>query len=74
MPELSNMSRFAIFEIEPYKNQKEVQQLIKISAGWYVLEKIKGELFFVDLRFGQMGFDINKSPFLKLQSTSTFTM
>ena len=50
--------------IEPYKNQKEVQQLIKISAGWYVLEKIKGELFFVDLRFGQMGFDINKSPFL----------
>jgi inner membrane protein len=50
--------------IAPYKDQKKVKQLIKIAAGWYVIEEIDGELFFVDLRFGQMGMDINKSPFL----------
>lgn len=50
--------------IEPYKNQKEVKQLIKIAAGWYIMEEIDGELFFVDLRFGQMGMDINNAPFL----------
>ena len=50
--------------LEPYKDQKAVQQLIKISAGWYIVEEIEGELFFVDIRFGQMGMDINKAPFL----------
>ena len=50
--------------LAPYKEQKEVKQLIKIAAGWYVMEEIDGELFFVDLRFGQMGMDINKAPFL----------
>jgi hypothetical protein len=28
------------------------------------MEEIDGELFFVDLRFGQMGMDINNAPFL----------
>ena len=50
--------------ITPYKNQKEVIQLIKIAAGWYIIEEVNGELFFVDLRFGQMGMDINKAPFI----------
>ena len=49
--------------LAPFKDQKVVQQLIKIAAGWYVVEEVDGELFFVDLRFGQMGMDVNKSPF-----------
>ena len=49
----------------PYKNQKVIQQLIKISAGWYMIEEGEnGRLFFVDLRFGQIGFDPDESPFL----------
>ena len=50
--------------ITPYKNQKEVKQLIKIAAGWYIIEEVNDELFFVDLRFGQMGMEINKAPFI----------
>ena len=49
--------------LEPYKNQKVVQQLIKISVGWYFVEEIDGQLIFTDIRFGQMGFDQN-SPYV----------
>ena len=42
--------------IAPYKNQKIIKQLIKISAGWYVIREEEGKLYFVDLRFGQLGF------------------
>lgn len=51
--------------LDPYRNQKVIKQLIKISAGWYMIEKGEdGVLFFVDLRFGQLGFDADQSPFL----------
>ena len=30
--------------------------MIKISAGWYVIREEEGQLYFVDLRFGQLGF------------------
>lgn len=43
--------------LAPYKDQKVVKQLIKISAGWFVMREEEEELYFVDLRFGQLGFD-----------------
>jgi inner membrane protein len=48
----------------PYLDQKIVQQLINISAGWYRVEKKEGKLLFWDLRFGQMGMDVNTASFL----------
>ena len=50
--------------IEPYLDQKIIKQLIKISAGWYRIEKRNDKLLFWDLRFGQMGIDVNSSSFL----------
>lgn len=50
--------------IKPYLDQKIVQQLIKISAGWYRIEKKNDQLLFWDLRFGQMGIDVNNASFL----------
>ena len=41
-----------------------MQQLIDISAGWYRIEEKDGKLLFWDLRFGQMGMDINTASFL----------
>jgi len=50
--------------IEPYLNQQVIQQLINISAGWYLIEKINNKLIFWDLRFGQIGLDLDTAPFL----------
>ena len=50
--------------IQPYLDQKIVKQLIKISAGWYRIEKKNDQLLFWDLRFGQMGIDVNNASFL----------
>jgi inner membrane protein len=50
--------------IEQYKDQKVIKQLKKISEGWYFIEEEEGKLYFVDLRFGQMGFDPNADDFL----------
>ena len=50
--------------LEPYINQKVIIQLIDISAGWYRIEEKNGKLLFWDLRFGQMGIDVNNSTFL----------
>ena len=50
--------------IDPYLDQEVVQQLIDISAGWYRIEERNGKLLFWDLRFGQMGMDVNKASFL----------
>ena len=48
----------------PYKDQKVVKQLIKISAGWYLVNKAEQDtLIFTDIRFGQFGFE-NDSPFI----------
>ena len=50
--------------LEPYMNQKVIKQLIDISAGWYRIEEDNGKLLFWDLRFGQMGMDVNNASFL----------
>jgi inner membrane protein len=50
--------------LEPYKEQKAIQQLIKISQGWYMVREENGKLYYIDLRFGQLGFDANTSEFL----------
>ncbi|MGB0888042.1 MAG: metal-dependent hydrolase [Vicingaceae bacterium] len=36
--------------------EKQVQQLIKMSKGWYAIEKKENYLIFNDLRFGLLGF------------------
>jgi len=50
--------------LAPYKNQKAIQQLIKISNGWYMVREENGKMYFIDLRFGQLGFESNESEFL----------
>ena len=50
--------------LEPYLEQKVIKQLIDISAGWYRIEVKNGKLLFWDLRFGQMGMDVNNASFL----------
>ena len=49
---------------EPYLEKKVIKQLIDISAGWYRIEEKNGKLLFWDLRFGQMGMDVNNASFL----------
>lgn len=50
--------------LEPYKDQKEVKQLIKIAAGWYFIEQEGDKLIFYDMRFGQTGMDQDDSKFM----------
>ena len=50
--------------LESYLDQKVIKQLIDISAGWYRIEEKNGKLLFWDLRFGQMGIDVNNASFL----------
>lgn len=50
--------------LAPYKDQKVVQQLVKISNGWYFIEPINNGMLFWDIRFGQFGVDPDRSPFL----------
>lgn len=50
--------------LEPYLEQKIIKQLIDISAGWYRIEEKNGKLLFWDMRFGQMGMDVNNASFL----------
>jgi inner membrane protein len=41
--------------LEGFTQEKQVQQLIKMSKGWYTIEKKEDYLIFNDLRFGVMG-------------------
>lgn len=50
--------------LEPYLEKKVIKQLIDISAGWYRIEEKNGKLLFWDLRFGQMGMDVDNASFL----------
>ena len=50
--------------LKPYLEEKVIKQLIDISAGWYRIEEKNGKLLFWDLRFGQMGMDVNNASFL----------
>lgn len=49
----------------PYLHDEDVQKLIKISEGFYALQKSDSGIVFNDLRFGQaMGWEDQKSPFV----------
>lgn len=50
--------------IDAYKNQEVIKQLINISAGWYYIEQTPDHLIFWDVRFGQIGIDLDTAPFL----------
>ena len=50
--------------LNPYLDQKVVKQLIKISAGWYFIEKTDNKFLFWDMRFGQVGINPDNSPFI----------
>lgn len=55
--------------LDPYRNQKVIKQLLNIAAGWYYLEKVDGQLFFYDMRFGQNGVEHDSPFFWKYQLT-----
>jgi inner membrane protein len=39
--------------LQPIIKETKVQQLIRLTEGWYALELVEGRLIFKDLRFGQ---------------------
>ena len=41
----------------------KIQRLIKITEGWYTVEKRDGQLYFNDLRFGLMSLDPEETQF-----------
>lgn len=45
-------------------NEKKLKQLIKISEGWFTIEKKEGKIIFNDLRFGQNGIDDLEAEFI----------
>tara|TARA_R110002012_G_scaffold6531_3_gene30968 strand:+ start:217368 stop:217673 length:306 start_codon:yes stop_codon:yes gene_type:complete len=45
-------------------NRSEVQRLITISEGWYILEKIQNEWIYNDLRFGLIAIDPDNPQFV----------
>lgn len=46
------------------QSQKNLQRLIDISQGWYLMEEKKGHWYFYDLRFGLMPVANNKEQFV----------
>ena len=46
------------------KNDPLIKRLIKLSNGWYTIEKKNNQLFFNDLRFGQLGIDTSPNRFV----------
>ncbi len=49
--------------IEPLANQPVIQQLKRISEGWYCITQKEDQLLFNDLRFGVMNADKNDMQF-----------
>lgn len=50
--------------LEPYINNKKVQQLITLSNGHYIMTNENDELIFWNLKLGQKGFDQKASPYI----------
>jgi len=46
------------------KNDPLIKRLIRLSNGWYTIEKNKDQLFFNDLRFGQFGMGNKNNRFV----------
>jgi len=49
--------------LEPYKDVKEVQQLLEVSQGLYLVKEAENGLHYTDMRFGQFGFE-KESPYI----------
>ena len=50
--------------LTPFLHEKKVQQLIKITEGWYALEARGDRIIFKDLRFGQNNITDTNSDFV----------
>ena len=50
--------------LTPIINETKVQQLFRLTEGWYVLELVGERLIFKDLRFGQNNITDVKSNFV----------
>lgn len=53
-----------IEKAEKFVKTKDFQTLKRISKDWFFIEEEDGELYFVDVRFGQGGVEPNESPFI----------
>lgn len=51
--------------LDPYKNSKSVQNLVRFSRGYYALQEEDNMLLFNDLRFGQeSGWLVHEAPYV----------
>ena len=50
--------------LQPFIDQKKIQQLIILSNGNYLMTKENNELIFWNLKLGLKGFDENASPYI----------
>ena len=50
--------------IDSIRDEKVIQQILRIANGWYTVEKDGDRLFFNDLRFGQFGMNPNTAQIL----------
>ena len=50
--------------LQPFINEKKIQQLIILSNGHYLITKENNELIFWNLKLGLKGFDENASPYI----------
>ncbi|MFL2593293.1 MAG: metal-dependent hydrolase [Flavobacteriaceae bacterium] len=50
--------------LQPFIDEKKIQQLIIISNGHYLMTKENNELIFWNLKLGLKGFDENASPYI----------
>ncbi len=50
--------------LQPFINEKKIQQLIILSNGHYLMTNENDELIFWNLKLGLKGFDENASPYI----------
>ncbi len=50
--------------IDSIRDEKVIQQILRIANGWYTIEKEGDRIFFNDLRFGQFGMNPNTAPIM----------
>ena len=50
--------------IDSIRDEKAIQQILRIANGWYTIEKEGDRLFFNDLRFGQFGMNPNTAKIM----------
>lgn len=50
--------------IEPFKNHSIIKRLEKLTQGWYTITQEGNDLYFNDLRFGELGLANKQSKFV----------